>query len=400
MNALTPADIKARARKLWDGGRFLQAWLAGEAFFPVEIGLRPPSGAEVLSRFAEVRRWIEDLGAQSKESTGHGYRIVDQVVQHRQLGAQRIPQKALIETEADFLRLVAKQQAFSRFRAIAQETRDRLPALEAFLDARPMIALEHAEEWSRLLTVCAYFQRNPRPGLYLRQLDIEGVDTKFIERHTVLIDELLARVLPPDAWDETVKGVRRQDFERRHGLRSEEPLVRFRILDERLALGGMTDVSVPLSDFARLALGVERVFVTENKTNGLCFPAVPRALVVFGLGYGIRSLSEVPWLEGVAIHYWGDIDTHGFAILSQLRSIFPHVQSMLMDRETLLAHKSLWGKEPADKRFTGELDCLFPEEKELFRALRDDAIADRVRLEQERVPFVNLERALLQRGLG
>ena len=48
-------------------------------------------------------------------------------------------------------------------------------------------------------------------------------------------------------------------------------------------------------------------------------------------------------------HRWGDIDTHGFAILDQLRGILDSVQSLLMDRETLFAFLSQWGRE-ADNR--------------------------------------------------
>lgn len=65
---------------------------------------------------------------------------------------------------------------------------------------------------------------------------------------------------------------------------------------------------------------------------------MPRAMVIFGAGYGFDNLAEARWLGMLEIHYWGDIDTHGFAILNQLRKYFPHAQSLLMDRETLLAH--------------------------------------------------------------
>ena len=40
-----------------------------------------------------------------------------------------------------------------------------------------------------------------------------------------------------------------------------------------------------------------------------------------------------------------DIDTHGFAMLSRLRARFPHAKSLLMDRETLIAHRALWSRE-------------------------------------------------------
>jgi hypothetical protein len=47
---------------------------------------------------------------------------------------------------------------------------------------------------------------------------------------------------------------------------------------------------------------------------------------------------------------WGDIDTHGFVILDRLRAMFPKVRSMLMDRETLLAHRGQWVTEPSQAR--------------------------------------------------
>nr|WP_221935062.1 Wadjet anti-phage system protein JetD domain-containing protein [Catenovulum sediminis] len=66
----------------------------------------------------------------------------------------------------------------------------------------------------------------------------------------------------------------------------------------------------------------------------MAFPPVNNAICIFGLGYGVQLLKEVNWLNQVAIYYWGDIDTHGFAILSQLRGYFPKVKSMLMDEAT------------------------------------------------------------------
>ena len=80
---------------------------------------------------------------------------------------------------------------------------------------------------------------------------------------------------------------------------------------------------MPASQLADAQSAVQRVFITENEINGLAFPEVPDAAVIFGLGYGLERLAEVRWLRGKAIYYWGDIDTHGFAILDRLRAMFP-----------------------------------------------------------------------------
>src|SRR5690606_39500510 len=62
-----------------------------------------------------------------------------------------------------------------------------------------LTALEHAAHWPAVLSVLEWFAAHPRPGLYLRQLDIPGVDTKFIEAHRGLLMELLDVVLPEAA---------------------------------------------------------------------------------------------------------------------------------------------------------------------------------------------------------
>jgi hypothetical protein len=240
------------------------------------------------------------------------------------------------------------------------------------------------------MAVLQWFRGHVRSGLYLRQLDIAGVDTKFIEARKVLLTELLDIVLPADMLDATAVGSR--NFEQRYGLASKSSQIRFRILDRRFSIQGLTDLAVSTSEFATLELPVERVFITENEINGLTFPNVPASLVIFGLGYGLERLAEVGWLHQRALHYWGDIDTHGFHILDRLRSIFLNAGSFLMDRETLLEHVPLWV--PENYPYNGELGRLTATEGALYDDLRYNRLGDRVRLEQERIPFGWIERTL------
>ena len=94
--------------------------------------------------------------------------------------------------------------------------------------------------------------------------------------------------------------------------------------------------------------------------------------------------------------YWGDLDTHGFAILDELRAHCPHAESLLMDRETLLEFKQFWEQEP--KAMARELTRLSAEEQALYDDLRHNRLGERVRLEQERVGFAWVLRGLA--GLG
>ncbi|WP_426514804.1 Wadjet anti-phage system protein JetD domain-containing protein [Dactylosporangium sp. McL0621] len=116
---------------------------------------------------------------------------------------------------------------------------------------------------------------------------------------------------------------------------------------------------------------------------------------MFGGGYALSTLQPLRWLTEQLI-YWGDIDTHGFAILSRLRQLFPATRSMLMDRATLLAHQTQWVREPAPA--SAHLPALDDPEADLYRELVEDVLGPSIRLEQERIRFSTV-RAAMNNGL-
>jgi hypothetical protein len=392
MSWTTPEQIAAEVEKRWQRGDILAARVTGEPLFPLRVRLRRPSPRDIVERFGDVGDWVRTLNAATREARGFGYELEREEVRSRVHGANTLPVAAIIRTEADALRLIRQSAAADRFQALAGATLRRYPALRDWLARRPLTLLEHAAHWGQVLAVLDWFTAHPRPGLYLRQLDIPGVDTKFIETHRALLSELLDLVLPETAVDRTAVGARA--FNERYGLRSERPLVRFRLLDPSIYVHGLSDLSLPPEQFAALRLAVRRVFITENRTNGLAFPDHPGGMVVFGLGYGLERLAEVDWLRSVEVHYWGDIDTHGCGILNRLRANLPEARSFLMDRATLQAHRTLWGREPADRRYTGDTSRLTADECALFQDLLADRYGERVRLEQERIGYGWLETAL------
>jgi hypothetical protein len=392
MSWTTPEQIAAEVEKRWRRGDILTARVTSEPLFPLRVRLRRPSAREIVDRFGEVGDWARSLNAASRDARGFGFELEHAEVRSRVHGANALPVAAIIPSEADALRLIRQSAAADRFQALVDATVSRYPVLRDWLARRPLTALDHASRWDEVLAVLDWFTAHPRSGLYLRQLDIPGVDTKFIEARQALLSQLLDLVLPEAAVDRDAVGARA--FNERYGLRSELPLVRFRLLDPALYLHGLSDLSLPPDQFASLQLPVRRAFITENRTNGLAFPDCPGGIVVFGLGYGLERLAEVDWLRRVEVHYWGDIDTHGFGILNRLRANLPEARSFLMDRATLEAHRTLWGQEPAERRYVGDTSRLTADESGLFRDLLAGSFGDRVRLEQERIGYGWLEAAL------
>lgn len=385
-----PVDLRLQVQKLWDRGDVLASFVTGDRLFPKRLALRGPTSAEMADRFDEVRIWIGEIRAMTH------CRVEMREFKHRVFGANVIPQEAWIDTVEDTLAVIGRRRDVTRFAVLIEMTRKQQPQLLDWVAKRPLRALELVDEWRRLLEIVAWLKTHPRPDVYLRQVDIQGVHSKFIEAYRSVLVELLDIVLPPEVIDSTASGV--SQFARRYGFRDKPARIRFRVLDPEHALlpfldGNLVqDITLDAESFARLDPKVSRVFITENEINFLAFPQVRASLVIFGAGYGFDVLSKAEWLSRCCIHYWGDIDTHGFAILDQLRYRFDHVESFLMDRTVLLAFESQWGEE--EKQTLRDLPRLNREERALYDDLRDNRIRKNLRLEQERIGFSRVESAL------
>jgi hypothetical protein len=388
VNWTTPTDIRKQALKLWNNGKLLSASIENENLFPCRIALKVPVTTELTGEFDAVRHWIDDL----RNGEAKGYRIVWREVNHRILGRNMLPKEIWIDSRDQALAWIGKSRDAQVFNAIVDETKRRQPLLLPWLAKYPLRALECASEWTHLLDIISWIQSHPRPDIYLRQVDLPGISSKMIESFRGVLSELLDLALPPEAVHSTLIGARK--FCSRYGFRDKPLRIRFRVLDSKQALlpSEDQDIAVTQETFSLLNLHQRHVFITENETNFLAFPPLENSLVIFGSGYGFETLASARWLDRCEIHYWGDIDTHGFAILDQLRASFPHAQSLLMDRDTLLSHRQFWIMEPQPEK--RDLRRLTEVESQLYDDLRHDSLGSSIRLEQEMIGFAWIEMAL------
>lgn len=392
-------ELRRRLRRRWDRGEFLGDTppVGDNGKFPLRVAVGAAAATVIRKDFSTVRAWAAE------------YRGLDLPVEwktrrDRVFGEVHLPAAVAfddIDALARFLAGGAPADLRS-FRQVADEVLRTLPELRSWLQRSPHRLLDVADAIPRLVAVSRWYREHPAPDVYLRQIPVAGVDTKFVERHRAVLSQWwrAIREYPGEAsgaadmttaGETPITGDRSTpsglvDFATRFGFRAPPTLVRFRLLDPDQDLAGHRDISVPVSELATAPPpDIHHVYVVENDVTALAFPSVPRAIVIFGRGYRVSDLAPLAWLDEMNVVYAGDLDTHGFAILNRFRMSFPAVASILMDKETLLTHREHWTQEPSPT--TADLSNLTQAEQEVYDALRDNHYGEGVRLEQERISY-------------
>jgi hypothetical protein len=393
-----PVDVREALRKKW--GTLLTAYAAGQEWAPLNVPLRGPGPAEIGERLGEVQKWA---GEWEQASRGP-LRVEYKKVGGRHIGVNLIPGRAWVDGYEQAWALLGAAGEIRRLAQLTEQTKAACPRLVPWLNSHPVRALGLAADWAQLLATVAWIDQRQTPGMYLRQVDVPGVDTKFIERHKGVLTDLLDQQLDSGRIDPQTR-----DFEARFRFRRKPAYVRFRCsADDSVANdsgadengadengageSGFSELTVRAEELTVPPPGVTRAYIVENEVTYLAFPLPADAMVIFGGGYAVDVLESLAWLAVLDVIYWGDIDTHGFAILNRLRHHVPHARSILMDRATLLAHPEQWVREPTPT--VAALDLLDAAEQALYRDLARGEFGPAVRLEQERISFAAIEQAL------
>ncbi len=354
-------------------------YAAGAAWEPLAIGLRAPTSAEVAARYAEVQAWL----AAWQSAAARRLRIETSSVGGRLVGANDLPRRVWVDSYDQLWALLSAKPQVGRLDDVLATTRAAAPDLVDWVVSHPLKALAVAEDWPSILAVVDWVTAIDPTVTYVRQVDAPGADTKFVDRHRLVIGELLDQRLPADRIDAEHP---RSDFVRRYRFLRRPAYVRLRFLDPADGTArGVSELTYRADELAAAPIDAPTVFVVENETTFLAFPDAAQAIVIFGGGYAVSTLQHLPWLRDRDVMYWGDLDTHGFAILDRVREFLPAARSMLMDRETLLAHRGQWVVEPVPTQTP--LTRLTVDEAALYRDLVEAVYGPAVRLEQERIRF-------------
>jgi len=370
----SPEDLATKVRGRWVDGSLLQAHATGEPFPTITMSLRGPKASEIGDDLGAVQEWMARLEAGRRGDARYALEFA--TIGGRHFGRNRLPSRAIVSSYSQAWAVLGVAADVRRFDEVHRIVTEQPPVRDWVL-AHPHRALDLHTEWPRMLATYAWLDARRGSGRYLREISAPGVDTKFAERHRVTLAALLG--VPATATG----------FLTGLGLRTKPEFVRLRVC---LGLGlpaPLSELSVRAEELAALQIAPTAVIVCENEITYLSVPVPKHGAVIWGKGFEVDRVGRLPWLADADVVYWGDLDTHGFAILDRLRAWLPRTRSVLMDRETLLAHRDRWGTDATPTQAT--LTRLSAVEHELYVDLVGDRFGDRVRLEQERIDWSCVE---------
>ncbi len=358
------------------GGEPASEWL-------IDRPLHPPSERAALADTTGTASWIAawreaDPGSDADAHGRADGHVVWASRRWASLGTQTVPDRLRLGTPGAVARFAGRSRHWKRAVACAsallgllraaadKDAPNRDAARDAVRRVLGMVVDLDPADTERLVGVLGWVLEHETAGLFVRQVPVRGVDTKWLERHRRIVDPLYAAATGRAGLDLAQRPVQ----------------LRVRFLDPALAPSGLRDVTAPVAELAGLAVAPRVVVVVENLESLLALPDRAGVVAVHGQGYAARHLHRTGWVAAADIVYWGDIDTDGLNILSAVRSHLPQARSILMDRTTLTEHLDLAVPEPRPRRAVPE--HLTDIEADAFAALAE--LGD-VRLEQERIPW-------------
>ena len=374
----------AREHRKWiDGALAANAYADNQANSPqaspapwaMTINLDVPNDADASGDVNAVRQWI--AGWSQCAMPGD---VSWTERRWRHMGKQCVPERLCLSSPGDIATWAGAAVLWATILWRAVQVVKAWPRLAGTVaDHYAILADYGAQDYDLVFVMVNWLAENPASGFYPRQLPVLGVDGKWLESRKGAIMRLLCAV------QGRVPGT---DFHETCGLKALPATLRIRLLDPELRrrCGGLGDITAPVADLAQLDIGVTTVLIVENLQSGLPLPDLPGTAAIMALGYGVEALARLPWVAaaGRAV-YWGDLDTHGFAILNRARTHVPHLRSILMDAATLHRHQPLWGEETRPHGAL-EFDRLTPEEHLVYDWFKSASGANR-RMEQERVSW-------------
>ncbi len=381
---LRPDEVLDRLHR-----RFLDeypAWARGKGSWPLRISLQPPSTTQRSTAPVACHEWAAHWAAHPGPGT------LEYTNLRFPTGTHRMPKTLILQRPGD----VAAGHADDK--QTWQRCGQRLTALQRefpetrFTGLVRRITELKQRDYDRLTHTVRWLRANPTSGLLLRQLPIEGIDTKWIGAHANLVLALLGDEPNPEPSDNESPQSRKRTLHTRLGLRVVPELVQVTVCDPQLRhqLAGMRHLAAPVDDLNRWPHHPTTVVILENKETAFAVQDDHLGTVILhGHGFFVDQYARIIWVrDAERIIYWGDIDIPGLQFVSDLRGHGIPATTILTDTTVLDRYQHLLVEGAMPQR-NSTPPHLRDHERRLYNHLVEHATEHGrgLLLEQERIPW-------------
>lgn len=359
------------------------------------VALDPPSASAITARAGEVSAW---LILWRKWAAQHPDVILRTRAIRTKFGAQPVHTHLDIPDTPALAGLNPDTAAhWQRARARWDQLRDH----QAGPVVRPWLArIVDLDDYdfTTLLDATAWFRAHPRSGLTVRSVPVPGMHTKWLARHRGMVLACLGVLTNSGHFTEATGDADPVDIPADDldalGLRPLPREISVVLADPalRALVGGLRQISAPVDELADLQIRPDAVLIVENKEPALAWSDTTGLAVIHSLGNHLDVLSRLPWIRHDRCWYWGDLDRHGFTLLSRARAMVPQLASLLMAPDDTETYRPLAVEENLD-RYDQPDPTLTPAEASALAALQLTE-GKYLRTEQERIPISDAEHAL------
>jgi hypothetical protein len=373
---LLPSDIKELiVKREWQNFTNLKARLLNDKPFPIRVGLKLPTGQLAVGDMEHFQKFIGQWRLFAAQ-----HLIEWDTRNYRVLAEQTLPKFFVLKNVQELIEFVG-DGALKRSQIWKTNMSPLLKVYpetySALVKNLNTIETMNPADASLLPDLIKQLIPAMGTGKYLRALPLVSVDTKFLEKYQSLITDVLDNI-HNDAVSNSGGLLKWLGCNANPtGWLTIRPLCE----KTKAKIGGFPVLQLSGDVLKQQALPARNILVVENMESGLGLPSLPDTIAIFGGGKNVAWM-EAAWLKSKNVAYWGDLDTWGLSILSDVRTKLPTVTVLMMDQKTLLLHKDRMVEER--KSVDNLPEFLTTSETEIFLNLKNTYKLTS-RLEQERL---------------
>jgi hypothetical protein len=373
----SPAELQTKLRRQWENGTLRETRLLGaENAWPLVASIGRPSPRRVRTDLDAVKRHVE---AWRRVTIGE---VIWEAVPYRATDSSvAIPIGWKLRKPSEWIEACNDGAIRREYEALATLVEGTDSVFHSTLVRRRSLWRETpAAEVIQAARLAGALDPGCAGGRPLRTLSIEGIDTKFFERHERLITALLDVRFDGEASKIGLATFLGVPAEGDHWLL---------VVDLDGGLLPFQRQRVRSSELRDAVIPGERLLIVENESCQHHLPCVPKTVAVLGSGFDLDWIASLrPANKRVA--YWGDIDTWGLHLLSKARAV-GDLDALMMTSEVYERFAEFAVPEPVVAGTELPKD-LTESEQLLYRRLPAET---RGRLEQEFLPEAFVRETIL-----